>query len=270
MAWGWQEIHKWLQRFCLGCRGGVHRICSWASEWVRLGDAVLTEKAAVSNRPFSLLSLTAAQRLNSDTGEKALDDSGLKRSLFGLLLQRRFYVCVGGLSATLSLLFIWSHTADVPAEPPAIMLTSKQRGPVLDESAQDALNCKNLKWRLLIFGIFFFSVTLPNSVLSQCHAKSSTLRCCIVVSVKSKNNCLCLKKTMEAHSGAICWLTSVLLTDCWTVHTDYVLSWWLSERKQREMRLESFALHFLLGERRNGQNTKWLRRHKLSALMYSL
>lgn len=73
---------------------------------MRLGDAVLTETAAISNGPFSLLSLTAVQRLNSDAGEKALDDSGLKRSLFSLLLQRSSCGGGAGLSVTLSLLFI--------------------------------------------------------------------------------------------------------------------------------------------------------------------
>lgn len=42
---------------------------------VSLNETVLTEWAAVPNRLFSLLSLTAAQRLNSHAAEKDLDDS---------------------------------------------------------------------------------------------------------------------------------------------------------------------------------------------------
>lgn len=52
---------------------------------VRLSDTVLTEKAAILNRLLSLLSLTAVQRLNSDTAKKSLDDSWTKK--FSLLLE---------------------------------------------------------------------------------------------------------------------------------------------------------------------------------------
>lgn len=44
---------------------------------------MLTEKSAISNGLFSLLSLTAVRRLNSDAAEEALDGS----ELFSLLLQ---------------------------------------------------------------------------------------------------------------------------------------------------------------------------------------
>lgn len=40
-----------------------------------VSNKVLKGKAAISNGLFSLLSLPAVQRLNSDTAEKALDDS---------------------------------------------------------------------------------------------------------------------------------------------------------------------------------------------------
>lgn len=42
---------------------------------------MLTEKAAILNRLLSLLSLTAVQRLNSDTAEKAQDESWTKTLL---------------------------------------------------------------------------------------------------------------------------------------------------------------------------------------------
>lgn len=45
---------------------------------VKLSDTVLTEKAATLNRLLSLLSLTAAQRLNSDIAKKPLDDCWMK------------------------------------------------------------------------------------------------------------------------------------------------------------------------------------------------
>lgn len=60
--------------------------CVWVCVW---GWATQSwqNKAAVLNRLLSLLSLTAAQRLNSDTAKKALVDSWTKNSVFSLLLE---------------------------------------------------------------------------------------------------------------------------------------------------------------------------------------
>lgn len=48
---------------------------------------MLTEKSAISNGPFSLLSLTAARRLNSATGENGSGRRSLNHFFNGLLLE---------------------------------------------------------------------------------------------------------------------------------------------------------------------------------------
>lgn len=104
------------------------------------GDAVLTEKAAISNGPFSLLSLTAARRLNSDAGEKALDDSGTEAQPFQSAVTVEGWG--GGAISHLVLCCLFDRT------PPTCLQNLgpfyrhlQQCGPGF--SSQDALNCRS-------------------------------------------------------------------------------------------------------------------------------
>lgn len=81
---------------------------------VRLSDTALTENAAVLNILLSLLSLTAEQRLNSDTAEKALDSKSLLLEGSG---PGGWDNLSGTVSHRLSTLLICSHTSDLLTKP---------------------------------------------------------------------------------------------------------------------------------------------------------
>ncbi len=89
----------------------------------RLSDTALTEKAAFLTRRLSLLSLTAAQRLNSDTAERALIDSWTKTRLLRGSGSGGWVNSNGTMDRCLSMLLICSHTSDLLTKPGKLYLS---------------------------------------------------------------------------------------------------------------------------------------------------